>query len=125
LRGSLRRFEAGKALTKPAEFFTDSQHLAVVVGSHERQLDVDRALAWGLAWAGDRELWLVLPSDRETPTLRRAALLDTTVRVFLHDDTAQVEELLVPDRSTALTAYPDHLVLDAHDLGSKEAWGPR
>ena len=119
---NLRRFEAGKALTKTAEFFADTQHLALVVGSHERQVDIDRALGWGLAWAGDRELWLALPQARETPTLRRAALLDTTVRVFVHDDTALIEELLVPDRSTALAAYIDPLVLDAHDLGSKEAW---
>jgi hypothetical protein len=76
----------------------------------------------GLAWAGDRELWLALPRGCETPTLRRVALLDTTVRVFVHDDTPPIEELLVPDRSTALAAYTDPLVLAAHDLGSKETW---
>ena len=60
--------------------------------------------------------------SRETPTLRRAALLDATVRVFAHDDTASVEELLVPDRSAALAEYCDPLVVDVHDLGSRGLW---
>ena len=29
---NLRRFEAAKALTKTAEFFADTQHLALIVG---------------------------------------------------------------------------------------------
>ena len=122
LGDNLRRFEPGKALTKTAAFFADSQHLALVVGRHERQVDVDRALAWGLAWAADRELLLALPIGGEEPTLRRAAMLDTTVRIFVHDDAASIDELLVPDRSSTLATYVDPLVLTALDLAEKEPW---
>ncbi len=54
--------------------------------------------------------------------MRRAALLDTTVRVFTHGDREPVGERLVPDRASAFAAYTDPLVLDVHDLGSKAPW---
>ncbi len=53
----------------------------VVVGGHEKPSDADKAFAYGLAWSGDRDLLVVLPTGTAQPTLRRAAIVMMLVRL--------------------------------------------
>ena len=74
--------------SKVASFFDHPDHLVVVAGPHSRvpktgvqspkidqDRDADHAVAYGLAYAGDRKLVAVLPDDASHPTLTRAPWL--------------------------------------------------
>lgn len=107
----------------------DGERLVVLVGPGEEPGDVDAALAYGLAFQGDRDLLLVLPDgDRVVrglepfgswwPTCVRAAHVWTPVRVWTHGDGEVVERRVlsrVEARRAAVlgTTTPP----DAHDLG--------
>lgn len=105
---SVRWFKAGSRLTATCNFFVDRSRMVIVVGAQERAGDVDKALAYGLAWSGDRDLVLVLPSGREVPTLRRAAFLATHIRVFSHG--GELVEHPVPAERTVIDQLDDPLV---------------
>lgn len=73
-------------LSKRVSFFRDDHTLCVVAHPSGDQRDTDTALAWGLAYAGDRDLALFLPDRAEEPTLQRAAWITVPLRVFTYDD---------------------------------------
>ena len=60
--------------------------MVVVARADTDQTTADQALAWGLAYRGDRQLSLVLPANRAKPTLVRVPWLLPPVRVFTHCD---------------------------------------
>lgn len=117
---SARPFVTGSKLTATCNFFADRARLVIVVGGHEKSSDVDKALAYGLAWSGDRDLMLVLPSGREAPTLRRAAFLDTAVRVFTYG--VDWLEHPIPAQRSVVDSFTDQLVTNVHDLGDRGPW---
>src|SRR5207248_868448 len=64
VRSTVATFEPGPKLSAQMSFFYDDDTLVVVVVPQELQTDADTALAYGLAWACDRELVLVLDGRR-------------------------------------------------------------
>ncbi len=117
---SVRRFVAGSPLSTMCNFFADRQTLVLVVGDHEKPVDVDKALAYGLAWSGDRDLAVVLPAGKADPTLRRAAFIDAPVRVFTHG-IAWCEHP-IPAVHTVIDVFTDPLVESICDLGAHASW---
>jgi hypothetical protein len=65
----------------------DDERLFVVAGPQEaaRPATLDLALAYGLSYARDRDLTVVLPAGGAEATVRRAAWLDVPVRVVEYD----------------------------------------
>jgi len=103
-------------------WLNDGDALVVVGRPGERQQDLDLAVAYGIAEAGDRELILVLPEGCEAPTRRRLPWLDLPVRVYTF--TGDGPPVPVPPlaRTEVLAWYTDELVTDAHDLGDRAEW---
>ncbi|MCU1360160.1 MAG: hypothetical protein JWN99_1449, partial [Ilumatobacteraceae bacterium] len=102
-------------------FLEDGDRLVVVAGDQERLQDVDRALAFGLAWKGDRDLVLLLPQGKAAPTLQRLAFLRPGPSVFTHDG-ERITEAIIPSRPQILGEYEDELELSEKDLGVRTAW---
>lgn len=124
LGGELATFVAPGRLSTRFVFLADDDRLVVLCGDQERQRDVDRALAFGLAWAGDRDLQLVLPHAAVGPSITRASFLRPHIRVFGHDGTT-VDEIAPVTRGEVLSAIDDDLELSAHDLGDRGSWVER
>jgi hypothetical protein len=77
VRGPRTPFTPGRRLTTLLQFFADDDLLLVVAANPDApQRDVDLALAYGLAWMGDRDLWLVLPEATAEATRERAVFID-------------------------------------------------
>ena len=119
------QFEPGRELSTMTPMFADDGTLAVVVAPFEQPRDVDRALGFGLAYAQDRELVLVLPAAHAQATLRRAAFLDAPIRVITFEArtvlgrwTFTVEEQVIPARPAVLAEYHDPLVTTVHQLSA-------
>lgn len=88
----------------------------------ERRADLDQALAYGIAEAGDRELVLVLPAGSEEPTRRRLPWLDVPVRLYTFTGGGSPVPVPPLARTEVLTSYTDALVTDDHDLGDRAEW---
>jgi hypothetical protein len=112
------------ALSKRMVFFADNDILSLIVGPQENQRDVDRALAYGLAHARDRDLHLVLPADKAYPTLARFPWIEVPLRVWAYDDTACVEQVF-PTPDEVLASYTDELEARRHVLKDRAAWVER
>jgi hypothetical protein len=85
----------------------DDQRLFVLAGPQEaaRPATLDLALAYGLSYAGDRDLTVVLPLAGTEATVRRAAWLDVPVRVAEYDPTDPAPDprpRVVPARAVVL-----------------------
>jgi hypothetical protein len=102
-------------------YFGDRDTLAVIVGAQEGDRDVDKALAYGLSYAGDRDLFLVLPAGRTWPTLARAAFLEVPIRVFEHDD-VRVTPVIIPSPLEVFASARRGIHAAIHDLGQRQAW---
>lgn len=108
----------------PAEghWFSDDDVLAVVGGPDENQAGIDLLLAYGLAHAADRDVWLVLPDGFEAPTLARLPWIEPHVKVWTHHDGTAGPELVVPARVEVQASLRDPLTKDVHALGDREPW---
>jgi hypothetical protein len=115
--------DARLGLSRKMSFFADDDRLVVIVPWGRRGPDVDEALAYGLAYAGDRDLWLVLPHHSVTATMDRLPWIDAPVRVWSHGAEAVVKELLPLRRVDVLGRYRvDALETAEHLLGDPAAW---
>jgi Restriction Endonuclease associating with ARP len=114
----------GHALSQRMVFFADDDILSVVVGPQENQRDVDRALAYGLAHAGDRDLHLVLPGNKAYPTLARSPWIEVPLRAWAYNDGACVEQVF-PAPDEVLATYTDLLETHRHVLQERAAWVQR
>jgi hypothetical protein len=81
--GPTQPFAPNQRLSTLCHFFADQRQMVVVASDHISKDDADLALAWGLAYRGDRQLSVVLPTDRATPTRVRLPWLVPTVRLFV------------------------------------------
>ena len=117
----------GTAGRVPSVFawFADNDILLAVGRPGERQVDLDQALAYGIAEAGDRELVLVLPEGNEEPTRRRLPWLDVPVRLYTFTGNGPPEPVPPLARTEVLDGYPDALVTESHDLGDRAEWVDR
>ncbi len=99
----------------------NEDRLVVLAGAQEKQTDLDKALAFGLAWLGDRDLVVVLPEHGESPSVQRSAFFSRNIRIFTHNDTTLTEvPPLTQDEVFAL--YKDPLVTSVLDLKDREIW---
>jgi len=117
----------GTAGRVPSVFawLADNDSLLAVGRPGERQVDLDQALAYGIAEAGDRELVLALPEGSEEPTRRRLPWLDVPVRLYTFAGDGPPFPVSPLARTEVLDGYPDALVTDAHDLGDRAEWVDR
>lgn len=94
-------------------FFGDGATLAIASWPGASQASIDEALAWGLAWGGDRDVVLFLPAGRAGPTLQRLPWVAVPVRVFEvpADEPLDAHPVLVPARGEVLDEI--------------RRWGPR
>ena len=121
--GPTSPFEPEQKLSSLCSFFADEDRLAVVADTQADQNSVDLALAWGLAYRGDRSLSLVLPSDRAEPTLIRAPWLMPPVRVFTYEGATLAEPLpLTKDQSLHWFRGRTWAAADPEMLGDKADW---
>lgn len=103
----------------------DDDCLVAVGRPGEKQIDLDRGLAYGVAVAGDRELVLVLPKGTAEPTRRRLPWLDIPVRVFEFSHDLSLSPVAPLAGAEVLDLYVDELVTDAHSLGDRAEWVER
>jgi hypothetical protein len=110
-------------LSRRMSFFGDDDRLAVIVPWGRRGRDVEEALGFGLAYVGDRDLWLVLPDHSAKATMDRLPWIDVPVRVWSHRLEASVKELLPVRKVDVLDRYRvDGLQTANHVLGERAAW---
>ena len=108
-------------LPAQGHWFIDDDVLAVVGGPDETQAGIDLLLAYGLAWAGDRDLWVVLPMGLHRPTMYRWPWIDPHVRLWNYFGET-VDERVVPARVEVQGGLKDPLTKDIHGLGDREEW---
>jgi hypothetical protein len=121
--GPTSPFEPDQKLSSLCSFFADDSRLTVVADTRAGQLSVDLALAWGLAYRGDRSLSLVLPSDRAEPTLIRVPWLMPPVRVFTYESATVSEPLpLTTEQSLDWFRGRTWGASDPEMLGDKADW---
>src|SRR4029077_7804054 len=121
--GSSWAFEPARKLSSLCDFFADEHHLVVVARPDVDQTTADLALAWGLAYRGDRQLSVVLPAHRATPTLVRVPWLLPPVRVYPHVY-GVVSETVSLTGAQSIAAVRDHMwdVSKVAALGDKADW---
>ena len=119
--GPTAPFEVKGRLSSLCSFFADDDQLMVVAKRHVDQVAADLALAWGLAYRGDRQLSVVLPESLAVPSLLRAPWLVPTVRVFTYVND-HVDEPAPLTQTESIAGYR-HWVQDAPaKLGDKATW---
>jgi hypothetical protein len=103
--------------------FGDDDRLVIVVGPQEPIERVDLALAYGLAYAGDRDLVLVLPAGSERATVMRAPWIDVPLEVWVFDAFDQPVYQVLPYPDEVLGRYRDEVVTGGYVLGpDRAAW---
>jgi hypothetical protein len=132
LGGPTAREQSDHRLSAYLSWFGDADRLVVIGIGGESPGALEKALAWGLAHAGDRELWITLPqgsdgdlcADRDA-TRRRLPFLDAPIRLFTYDgDQATVVPPLA--QSEVLDwAHTHPPVTHRHHLGDLAAWVDR
>ena len=122
--GPTTKFTPGQKLSTLCQFFADDDQLVVVARADIKAKDCDLALAWGLAYRGDRELSLILPVQLALPTRVRAPWLLPPVRVFTYEGASGVEEPppLTQQESIRTFAGRTWDVDQPAVLGDKAAW---
>jgi hypothetical protein len=127
LHASLGTFAPGPALTTKADWYvtTDDRALVVVVKPAKSPDVADEVLAYALAWQGDRDLALVLPSENLGLTLQRLPWIATPVRVFSYDQEGVLAKpQIVPSRAEVLAAASKlpPVTMATHDLKEFAPW---
>ena len=120
--GPTTRFSSKQRLSTLCDFFADEARMVVVVGDGIDQVSADKALAWGLAHRGDRELSLVLPEDRAFPTLVRVPWLAPPVRVFTHAAGVVSEPPPMTEKESIDTFTGGVRRVEVAALGDKADW---
>lgn len=85
IQGPTNPFITNTALSSKCKFFADSTQMVVVVLPDSDESISDLALAWGLAYRGDRALSLVMPYGTESGTQIRLPWIQPRVRLFTYD----------------------------------------
>jgi hypothetical protein len=122
--GPATKFTPGQKLSTLCEFFADDDQLVVVARPDIKAKDCDLALAWGLAYRGDRQLSLILPVQPALPTRARAPWFLPPVRVFTYEGASRVEEPPPMTQQESIRAFAGRTwdVDQPAVLGDKAAW---
>ncbi len=119
--GPVDAFEVKGRLSTLCSFFADNDRLLVIAKPFVDQSSADHALAWGLAYRGDRQLSVLLPVAVAEPSLLRAPWFAPTVRILTYEND-RVDE---PDPLTHLESIDRyrHWVEEAPaELGHQSTW---
>ena len=122
--GPRNSFTTGQKLSTLCQFFADDNQLVVVARADNKLKDADLALAWGLAYRGDRHLSLILPAHLALPARIRLPWLLPPVRLFTYEGTAAVEEPLPLTQSESIASFTGRTwyVDSPAVLGDKAGW---
>jgi restriction endonuclease-like protein len=122
--GPTSKFMTTQKLSTLCQFFADEHQLVIVGCAEIKQKDADLALAWGLAYRGDRQLSLILPAQFALPTRIRLPWLLPPVRVFTYEGAAAVEEPLPMTQQESIASYSGRTwnVDRPAVLGDKAGW---
>jgi hypothetical protein len=120
--GPSTRLSVKERLSTLCHFFADDEQL-VLVGRAGID-DVDLALAWGLAYRGDRSLALVLPADQASPTMIRVPWLVPPVRVFTFTNDGVVAEPPPLSQAESIASFAGRTSIVEHPstLGATADW---
>jgi len=113
----------GHRLSTLFDFRVNDHTLAVILSNPDLpQHQADLALAYGLAWVGDRDLVIVLPASRVEPTRERLAFIEVPVRLWEFDATG-VRPVAPLTKGEVLERFAEPLRgTIAHDLRDRTAW---
>ncbi len=102
--GPLPVWAGSRKMSGQFAFRGDDDVLAIVSWPEATSVSADEALAWGLAYGGDRDVVLLLSAGLARPTLQRLPWVTSPVRVFTFDETAprDVTPAVVPARVEVL-----------------------
>lgn len=102
--GSLPIWVGPRKMSGQFAFRGDDNVLAVVSWPKATAVSVDEALAWGLAYGGDRDVVILLPEALARPTLQRLPWVNTPVRVSTFAEAAphDVAPAIIPARTEVL-----------------------
>jgi hypothetical protein len=122
--GPTSKFEPGQRLSTLCHFFADDNQLVVVARPDISAGDCDHALAWGLAYRGDRQLSLILPAELALPTRVRAPWFLPTVRLFTYEPGSALAEPLPMTTQESIRAFEGRTwnVDEPAVLGEKSLW---
>lgn len=119
--GPAEPFVSTHRLSSRFAFRADEATLLVAPAKAMKRGDADKALAYGLAHAGDRDLWLVLPEDSVASTRERLAFTETKVRLFAVGEGGPAE--VVPLAATEVLDRPRvDLATGEMVLGDRQRW---
>ena len=119
--GPTSPFEVKGRLSTLCSFFADDDRLLVIAKPFVDQSSADHALAWGLAYRGDRQLSVLLPVAVAEPSRLRAPWFAPSVRVLTYSKD-QVDE---PDPLTQIESIDRyrHWVEEVPaELGQQSSW---
>lgn len=117
----LALLDTDRRLSSRFVFMVNEDLLVVLAGAQEAQGDLDRALAFGLAWMGDRDLILVLPEGGEVASVHRAAFFSRHIRIFTHDGATPTEVSPLAQHQVFLL-HIDPLETSVANLGDRNLW---
>jgi hypothetical protein len=122
----IARFSPGSRISKHAHWFvtSDDAVLIAVVAPEEKPTVADEVLAYGLAWQGNRDLHLVLPSHMIAGTVARLPWIETEVRVWVLEGAYPQPIRTMPrvEVFEHLRALPPRVSKRANLTTEQEAW---
>ena len=119
--GPVEAFVSSHRLSSRFSFRADEATLLVALAKTLKKGDADKALAYGLAHAGARDLWLVLPEESVGSTRERLAFIETKVRLFAVGEGGPAE--VVPLAASEVLTRPGvDLATGELVLGDRQRW---
>jgi len=105
--GSLPAWAGPRKLSGQFAFRGNDDVLAIVSWPSATQVSADEALAWGMAYGGDRDVALFLPETLARPTLQRLPWIAAPIRVFTfaNEIPTVATQAITPARFEVLEAF--------------------
>ncbi len=112
---------APERLSARCSWFADDDRLVLVTRDGGPPADAEHALAYGLAYSGNRELWIVTTSAGAELLRSRLPWLSVPVRVFAVDG-GDISPVLPSAKQEVLRAVDDPLADAVVQLDERAAW---
>lgn len=108
-------------LSARCSWFADADRLALVTRRDGSAVDAEHALAYGLAYSADRDLWLVTTHVGAERILPRLPWLSVPIHVFATDGST-ARPVLTPAKHEVLERIDDPLADAVVQLDERAAW---